>query len=100
MKSIHSKETDQLFQAILTLKNSEECYALFEDLCTVKELESMAQRLETAIQLKAGKSYQAIYEEAGVSTATISRVSRCLNYGQGGYQMVIERLAEMTEVIG
>lgn len=97
MKSIHSEAADQLFQAILSLKNQEECYALFEDLCTIKELEAMSQRLETAIQLTEGKSYQTIYEEVGVSTATISRVSRCLNYGQGGYQMVIDRIKKENE---
>lgn len=97
MKGIHSESVDRLFKAILTLKSEDECYQLFEDLCTIKEVEAMAQRLETAILLLDGKSYQHIYEDVGVSTATISRVSRCLNYGTGGYQLVIDRIGDDAE---
>ena len=94
MKDIHSESTDRLFDAILLLKSREECYAFFEDLSTVKELESMGQRLDTAVLLSEGKSYQEILENTGISTATISRVSKCLNYGPGGYQLIIDRLKE------
>ena len=89
---IHSQSMDQLFRSILNLKTVEECYAYFEDLCTVKELQDMAQRLDTAILLKNGLSYQKICEQVDISTATIGRVSKCLNYGSGGYALAIERL--------
>ncbi len=89
---IHSRSMDQLFRSILNLKSVEECYAYFEDLCTVKELQDMAQRLDTAILLKNGLSYQKICEQVDISTATIGRVSKCLNYGSGGYALAIERL--------
>lgn len=98
MKDIHSASADRLFQGILTLKTVEECYALFEDLCTMKEIEDMAQRLDTAILLEKGDSYMSIAEEVGVSTATISRVSRCLNYGTGGYRRVINALKAAEDV--
>jgi TrpR-related protein YerC/YecD len=85
---------DRLFQSILTLENLDECYAYFEDLCTIKELLDMAQRLDTAILLAQGCSYQKIQEQVDISTATIGRVSKCLNYGSGGYRMAIDRLKE------
>ena len=94
MKDLHSGAMDRLFSAILKLENSDECYAFFEDLCTIKELQDMAKRLETAELLSKGESYQTISERTGVSAATISRVSRCLNYGDGGYRRALERLAE------
>lgn len=94
MKDIHSESMDQLFRAVLGLENTEECYRFFEDLCTIKELQDMAKRLETAALLSRGESYQAISEKTGVSAATISRVSRCLNYGDGGYRRALERLKE------
>lgn len=87
---------DRLFQSILNLKTLDECYAYFEDLCTIKELLDMAQRLDTAILLSEGYSYQRIMEKMDISTATIGRVSKCLNYGTGGYQAVIEKLKEAT----
>lgn len=90
--SFQSKSVDQLFQTILNLESIEECYAYFEDLCTIKEIQDMAQRLDTAILLKKGLSYQKICEEVDISTATIGRVSRCLNYGSGGYAAAIEKL--------
>ena len=90
----HSASMDRLFTSILNLKSKEECYAYFEDLCTIKELQDMAQRLDTAILLDQGMSYQKIAREVGVSTATIGRVSKCLNYGAGGYRTAIERLEE------
>ena len=88
----HSDSVDRLFQTILNLQNVDECYAYFEDLCTIKEIKDMAQRLDTAIALSQGTSYQAITRQVGISTATIGRVSRALNYGSGGYRTAIERL--------
>lgn len=79
---------------MLNLESIEECYDFFEDLCTIKELQDMSQRLDTAIMLNKGMNYQTISKEVGVSTATISRVSKCLNYGNGGYATAIERLNE------
>lgn len=95
--NIHSESIDRLFETFLNLKNREECYAYFEDLCTVKELQDMAQRLDTAILLSKGESYQSITRQVGISTATIGRVSKCLNYGTGGYRTAIERLDDMEE---
>ncbi len=92
--NIHSESTDRLFKAILSLENVEECYAFFEDICTITELRDMSQRLDTAFLIDEGISYQKISEQIGVSTATISRVSRCLNYGAGGYRAVIDRMKE------
>lgn len=92
MRDLHTPETDQLFEAILQLKTVEECYDLFEDLCTVKELRDIAQRLEVAILLNDGNSYLSVAKKAEVSSVTISRVNRCLLYGTGGYRRAIERL--------
>ena len=92
-----SESIDRLFQTILNLQNVDECYAYFEDLCTVKELQDMAQRLDTAIALSEGTSYQTITRQVGISTATIGRVSRALNYGTGGYRTAIERLTGQEE---
>lgn len=85
--------TDALFDAILSLETREECYQFFDDLCTVKEISDMSQRLEAAKLLLAGKTYEQIVKSAEISTATISRINRCIQYGSGGYQVVIERLA-------
>ena len=79
------------------MKTTQECYAYFEDLCTIKELQDMAQRLDTAILLAEGRSYQKITETIEVSTATIGRVSKCLNYGSGGYRTAIQRLNAAQE---
>ena len=95
--NIHSESTDRLFCAILSLKSVEECYSFFEDICTITEIKDMTQRLDTAFMVDKGISYQKISEQIGVSTATISRVSRCLNYGAGGYRTVIDRLKEEEE---
>lgn len=95
--SIHSESTDRLFRAILSLKSVEECYNFFEDICTITEIKDMTQRLDTAFLIDKGISYQKISEQIGVSTATISRVSRCLNYGAGGYRAVIDRMKEEEE---
>ena len=85
---------DRLFQTVLNLQTLDECYAYFEDLCTIKELSDMSQRLDAAVLLADGLSYQKIIEQVAISTATIGRVSRCLNYGTGGYRTAIERLKE------
>ena len=92
-----SESIDRLFATILNLRTIEECYAYFEDLCTVKELKDMAQRLDTAILLDQGASYQQITRQVGISTATIGRVSKCLNYGAGGYRTAIDRLDREEE---
>ena len=94
MHHFQSEATDRLFDAVLSLRDREECYNFFEDVCTIKEVQDMAQRLEAARLLARGESYQRISEETGVSAATISRVSRCLNYGSGGYRTVIGRLRD------
>lgn len=93
----HSPSADRLFRAILSLKDTEECYNFFEDICTITEIKDMVQRLDTAFLIDDGVSYQKISEQIGVSTATISRVSRCLNYGAGGYRTVIDRMKEDEE---
>ena len=90
----NSQSIERLISVILSLKDRDECAALFEDLCTIKEVQNMAQRLDVAIMLDSGKNYQEITRETSVSTATISRVSRCLNYGSGGYRIALERLKE------
>ena len=89
-----NQSLDRLFQSFLNLRSIDECYAYFEDLCTVKELSDMSQRLDTAILLSEGNSYQQILEQVDISTATIGRVSKCLNYGCGGYRAAIEKLKE------
>ncbi len=94
MKNEH---TERLFKAILKLQSVEECYDLFEDLCTISEIKAMAQRLEVAKMLKENHVYTDIVQATGASTATISRVSRCLNYGSDGYQKVLERMEEDAE---
>jgi len=93
----HSESVDRLFQSILNLGSIEECYDYFEDLCTIKEIQDMAQRLDTAILLDQGVSYQKITQQVGISTATIGRVSKCLNYGTGGYKLAIQRLEGKEE---
>ena len=91
-KNISTKEVDHLFDAILTLKNKEECYTFFEDVCTINELLSISQRFEVALMLRQGRTYLDISEDTGASTATISRVNRSLNYGNDGYDMALDRM--------
>ena len=91
-KNIRTKEVDHLFDAILTLKNKEECYTFFEDVCTINELLSISQRFEVALMLRQGRTYLDISEDTGASTATISRVNRSLNYGNDGYDMALDRM--------
>ena len=85
---------DYLFKAILTLETVEECYAFFDDLCTISELKALSQRLQVARMLSQQKVYSDIVAETGASTATISRVNRSLNYGSDGYRIVFERLKD------
>lgn len=93
-KNIRNYAVDHLFEAILSLKDAEECYTFFEDICTVNELLSLSQRFEVARMLRNHKTYLEIAEKTGASTATISRVNRSLNYGKDGYDMVFSRIAE------
>ena len=99
MSHLQSESVDRLFQTILNLGSIDECYAYFEDLCTIKEVKDMAQRLDTAILLSQGYSYQKIMENIEISTATIGRVSRALNYGAGGYRAAIEKLESSEETL-
>ena len=92
MSSYSSASTEQLFEAICKIETVEECRAFFEDLCTIKEILDMSQRLDTAILLDEGLSYQKISTKVGVSTATIGRVSRALTYGAGGYRTTLDRM--------
>lgn len=89
--------TDALFEVILKLENIEECYRFFEDICTIKELQSISQRLEVAKLLKGGKTYIEIEEATGASTATISRVNRCLHYGADGYKLILQKLEDQEK---
>lgn len=93
-KKIRTPEVEQLFKAIMCLKDSEECFEFFEDLCTINELLSLSQRFEVAKMLREQRTYLEIAEKTGASTATISRVNRSLNYGNDGYDMVMKRLDE------
>lgn len=85
---------DKLFEAVLLLRNEEECYRFFEDICTVGELKDIAQRLEVAKMLDCDRTYTDIAEKTGASTATISRVKRCLFFGADGYRLILNRLKE------
>ncbi len=97
MKDLKNDCTDTLMKAILQLKTVDECYSFFEDLCTIAELKSMSQRMEVAMMLSDKKVYSDIAAATGASTATISRVNKCINYGQDGYNLVIKRLREGTD---
>jgi len=91
-KNIKNKFTDQLFEAILKLDDKEECYNFFEDIATIAEIKALGQRLEVAKMLKQGITYEEIVEKTGVSTATISRVKRALDYGEDGYNLVLDKM--------
>ena len=91
-KGLQSSAVNHFFDAILSLENKEECYKFFEDVCTVKELTAIAQRLEVAKMLREERTYLDIAKETGASTATISRVNRSLNYGNEGLDMVLNRV--------
>lgn len=92
LDKIRGHQTDQLFKAMLELKDIEECYEFFDDLCTISEIQSLAQRLEVAQMLNLKKTYDTIQNETGASTATISRIRRCVDYGSGGYDKILGRL--------
>lgn len=89
---IRDKDIDELFKVILDLKDLEECYRFFEDVCTIKEIKSMSQRLQVARLLKDHKTYNEIEKETGASTATISRINRVVNYGADGYEIAFEAM--------
>ena len=89
--------SEQLCEAVLSLESIEECYQLFEDICTVSELKALSQRLEVARMLSVGHTYDDIVARTGASTATISRVKRCLNYGADGYKIILGRLPKREE---
>lgn len=94
MEVLQSDSVQRLFETISRLNSVEECRRFFEDICTVKELLDLAQRLDVAVLLDEGVNYQTISQQVNVSTATISRVSKCLNYGSGGYRMALDRMKE------
>jgi TrpR-related protein YerC/YecD len=96
-KKIKTDAVNHLFEAILYLENTDECYDFFEDLCTVNELLSLSQRFEVATMLKEHKTYLEIAEKTGASTATISRVNRSLNYGNDGYELIFQRMNQNNE---
>lgn len=89
---IRSEQVDGFFEAILLLDDMKECYKFFEDICTIKEIQAIAQRLEVAKLLEDNKTYNQIEESTGASTATISRINRALNYGEGGYELILNKL--------
>ena len=97
MASFRSESLNRLFEAILRLESVDECYNFFEDVCTINEVQDMAQRFDVALMLDEGRNYQTISKEVNVSTATISRVSRCLNYGSGGYRTARDKLRAAEE---
>ena len=96
MKIGKKEKSEQLYKAILQLQDEEECYAFFQDLCTVSELRSMEQRFQVASLLDDGMIYNDILERTGASSATISRVNRSLNYGTGAYARLFARMKEDT----
>ena len=94
---LRNPELDLFFEAILQLDNIDECYNFFEDVATINEIKSLAQRIHVAKLLKEKKVYTEIAEKTGASTATISRVNKCLNYGAGGYELILERLEKIKK---
>ncbi len=91
---VKKRDFSDLYKAVLSLKNEKECKSFFEDICTIKELEAISQRLEVAKMLSEKKTFNEIVQKTGASTTTISRVNRCLQYGEGGYKMVLENMGE------
>ena len=94
VSKMKNEKNDALFKAILSLKNVEECYSFFQDVCTYKEVDAMATRLEAAKLLTEGYTYEEILAKIEISSATLSRVSKCVKYGPGGYELIIKRLIE------
>ena len=97
IENIKSEQVDYLFKAIMSLESIEEFYKLFDDLCTVAEIEDMSKRLQAAKMLRNGEAYNDISAKTGQSTATISRVNRCLKYGSNGYNIVLDRLESVNK---
>lgn len=97
MGNFNMEAFDDLFMAVLKLKSKEDCRKFFEDVCTIKELQDVSQRLEVAKLLKEGKNYQEVSKKTGASTATICRVNKCLNYGSGGYEIVLQGEGEQDD---
>jgi TrpR-related protein YerC/YecD len=89
--------TDQLFEAILNLDNIDECYRFFDDVATINEIKELSQRLEVACMLNEGFIYEEIVQKTGASSATISRVKKCLNYGADGYQIILKKLKQKNK---
>lgn len=94
IQQLKTEKTNELFEAILKLKSIEDCYIFFEDLCTVKEIESMANRIQAAKSLLSGKTYEEVLESVNISSATLSRVSKAIKYGDGGYKKVLSEDVE------
>lgn len=94
MTKRNNETVEKLYKAVLSLKDKDECRMFFEDICTIQELETIAQRLQVAELICEGKSYSEVNKITGASTTTICRVGKCINYGEGGYRMAIERLGK------
>ena len=97
IENIKNEQVDYLFKAVMSLESIEEFYRLFDDLCTVAEIEDMSKRLQAAKMLRNGEVYNDISAKTGQSTATISRVNRCLKYGSNGYNIVLDRLESVNK---
>ena len=97
MADLRNEMVDRLFEAILNLETIDDCYNFFEDLCTIKEIRDISQRLSIAALLHQGMNYQTIARQVDASSATISRVNRCLNYGSGGYRSALQKLQAAEE---
>lgn len=97
MENFSINQFDELFNAILKLETVEDCRKFFEDVCTIKELQDIKQRLEVASLLTEGKNYQEVCKETGASTATISRVNKCIMYGKGGYKLVLDKKTDKED---
>jgi len=100
MTNWHNASTDRLMRVLAGIQSAEDCYRFLEDLCTIKEITDMSQRLDVAVLLNKGTNYQEINKKTGVSTATISRVNKCLSYGSGGYENAISILKSSEEENG
>lgn len=96
---IRNEAINRLFDAILELENTEDCYRFFEDLCTIRELRDLSQRFQIATLLDKGMNYQSIVRMVDTSTTTISRVNQCLNYGSGGYRSALDKLQAGKEAL-
>lgn len=97
MPNFYNESIEEFFEAVLKLKTAEDCKNFFEDICTIKELQEISQRLSVAKMLDAGNSYQEVSKVTGASTATISRVNKCLVYGSGGYRQMLDKLKNGDE---